>query len=769
MRRVVLSLGVTSAVAFAASDAAFADTGTGGNCQTFTSTDVPKAIPDLGMATSTVNVTATGTPTSISIVNLHGSHSFMEDLGMHLVSPIGTDVLVFDQACGDNPGFNFTLDDRGSISTPCPPDDGLRHQPSNPLSTFLGENPTGTWTLNIFDLRMFDSGNLDGWGIEVCFGPTTPEPGCTSYNSTDPVQPIVDFGVATSTIDVDMSGPLTSVSIPKLHGLHTFMEDLEMHLISPMGTDVIIYEQACGDEQGFDFGLDDASSDTDPCPPNDGMIHRPSNPFSAFAGEEASGTWTLKIFDKRSQDTGELDNWTLKICMGGATCMTVSSDDIPKVIPDLGLAHSELTAPFIEVTDPSQIFYRVHAQGSHTYFEDLQFTVTSPSNQAVTLTTGKCGDYSGPFDLTWDDNAPTDSACPPNPKTTKPEESFIGTIDGQLPGGKWSLDVADTRMFDDGILNHWSLDICVGGNGPTPTPTPQPCDTSGHAGVGYGGSSPSTIVSTVVLPPGLAFAPNSCTTTIGNCIILDNTATWSANLPARPFGVTDNFDIVVVVQDFVPAGTTLCTSGTTSLGGDTPFPSNRICLTACGPKTPTPTLTPTPTPTPAPCENAGVPIRQNFEYTNEGVNPFTVILQANYPAGESPVAGTCTTTRGTCTVMPVPRTVMVTGVTLGAGEKVDFSFDAVISPSVPPNTTLCANWTASINGGGPQLINNFCGMTCNAPTATPTRTRTPTPTRTPTATLTRTPASCVPYDVPFEVDFYVEGNAALEVSHSQTV
>jgi hypothetical protein len=71
------------------------------------------------------------------------------------------------QSCGDNPGFNFSLDSRASILTPCPPDDGMRHRPSNPLTVFSSENPFGVWTLDIIDKRPADFGDLQAWGIEV--------------------------------------------------------------------------------------------------------------------------------------------------------------------------------------------------------------------------------------------------------------------------------------------------------------------------------------------------------------------------------------------------------------------------------------------------------------------------------------------------------------------------------------------------------------------------------------------------------------------------
>lgn len=726
----------------------------GKDCQIFPSTDVPKAIPDMGMARSTVNVTATGKPTSVSVVGLRGTHSFMEDLEIHLVGPLGTDVVVFEQACGDTPGFNFSLDDSASIMTPCPPDDGMRHKPSNPLSAFVGQNPSGQWTLDIFDRRPFDDGQLQGWGVEVCFAPPEPEPGCQSYNSTDPPLAIHDFTTVSSTINVTATGALTSVSIPNLHGTHTFMEDLEMHLVSPKGTDVLIFDQACGDSAGFDFGLDDLSLDADPCPPNDGMLHRPSNPFSTFVGEEASGAWTLRISDNRAFDEGELDRWTLRVCFGGTQCFTVSSADVPKVIPDMGTAHSELFAPFIDVLDPSLIFYRVHAQGQHSFFEDLRFVLTSPSNTSVLLTDRKCGDYSGPFNLSWDEAASSNDPCPPDPKLTRPEESFAGTINGELPGGTWTLEVADTRPFDDGTLDHWSLEICVGESGPTgtptptptPTTTPQPCADAGSQGIGFGSSETTTIVSTVVLPPGLAFPPNACTYSIGTCIILGNTATWSATLPPRPQGETDGFSVLYVVEPGVPAGTKLCTSGGTSIDGRPPFPNAENCIIACGAKTPTPTPTPTLTATPTQTYTH-VP---TFTPTRTDTPAPTVTPTRTLTASLTPSGTRQPTLTPTRTLMPslTPTATLTHTATHTQTPSVTPTLTRRTKPTFTPTSTPTETQTATLT---PTDSATPTPSETLAPSMTPTVTVAASPTRTQTPSVTSTgtvPASATPTQTP---------------------
>jgi subtilisin-like proprotein convertase family protein len=720
-------------------------------CESYDSTAPTQTIHDFSSVSSTIHVTASGPLTSVSIPKLHGRHSFMEDLEMHLISPTGTDVIVFQQACGDTDGFDFGLADASSDTDPCPANDSGVHKPSHPFSAFAGEEASGTWTLQIFDKRPEDEGELEKWTLQVCFGNAQ----CSETKSDDVPQDIPDLGLATSIIHVAATGALTSVSLPILHGMHDFMEDLEIHLISPMGTDVTVFQQACGDTDGFDFGLADASSDTDPCPANDGMLHKPSHPFSAFAGEEASGTWTLQIFDKRPEDEGELNDWSLRICFGDVQCFTASSNDTPQFIADLGTVHSELSAPFIDVTDPSAIFYRVHAQGHHDFFEDLRFTLTSPSNTSVLLTSNKCGDYFGPFDLTWDEAAASNSPCPPNSKVTRPEQSFTGTINGELPGGTWVLEVADTRREDDGSLDHWSLEICVGsGSGPTPTPTPTPGPCNYSAGVNYtesftfnntGQTLLNPVTSTVTLPPQLSAVPGTCTSSDCTCNIV-NPQMVTCIGPVS-VGGSHHFSFTIHVAEGTPPDSQLCFPFTSTFEGGMDHVD--VCRTTCSNPTPTPsrsptrtpthspTPTPTPTRTPGPCNYfAGVNYTESFTFNNIGqtlLNPVTSTVAL--PPELSAVPGSCTSPDCTCNIVN-PQTVTCIG-PVGVGGSHHFSFTIHVAEGTPPDSHFCFPFTSTFEGGMDHV--EVCRTTCSNPTPTHSRSPTLTPTHSPTFTPTRTP------------------------------
>ncbi len=102
-----------------------------------------------------------------------------------------------------------------------------------------------------------------------------------------------------SKIMVNQGGIISDVNLKQIQGYHTFFKDTEAHLISPAGTDVLLWKDKCGGYNGsFNFGLDDAAPGVFPCPPNNtGNFYRPVNPLSPLIGQTSTGTWTLRLKD----------------------------------------------------------------------------------------------------------------------------------------------------------------------------------------------------------------------------------------------------------------------------------------------------------------------------------------------------------------------------------------------------------------------------------------------------------------------------------------
>lgn len=140
-------------------------------CIVFNSTNVPLAISEIGapVVNSTLTIPETGTLTDLNVVNLSGTHTWVSDLRISLISPNNTGVVLFDQSCTDLDDFNLNYDAQAATATlPCPPVGGGTYRPVGNLNGLNGTEINGIWTLRIEDLGDEDGGQLNTWGIRVC-------------------------------------------------------------------------------------------------------------------------------------------------------------------------------------------------------------------------------------------------------------------------------------------------------------------------------------------------------------------------------------------------------------------------------------------------------------------------------------------------------------------------------------------------------------------------------------------------------------------------
>ena len=93
---------------------------------------------------------------------------------------------------------------------------------------------------------------------------------------------------------------------------HTYRRDLEITLTSPTGTVVTLMDYVGGSADNLNVKFDDEASggtiashtSNDPLTPVYNSTKVPQASLSAFDGENAQGTWTLKICDQQGVDTG---------------------------------------------------------------------------------------------------------------------------------------------------------------------------------------------------------------------------------------------------------------------------------------------------------------------------------------------------------------------------------------------------------------------------------------------------------------------------------
>jgi subtilisin-like proprotein convertase family protein len=146
------------------------------------STDVPLSIDNGASSTVDSTLVISGANPAITDVNVTVSVTFPDEnfdgLSVTLISPSGT-VIVLAPEGAPGPGFLGTIfDDQAStiIFGGTSPYTGP-YQPANPLSVLNGENPNGTWTLEISNVfGTPGAAQLQSWSLQV----TASEPSTTT-------------------------------------------------------------------------------------------------------------------------------------------------------------------------------------------------------------------------------------------------------------------------------------------------------------------------------------------------------------------------------------------------------------------------------------------------------------------------------------------------------------------------------------------------------------------------------------------------------------
>lgn len=188
--------------------------------------------------------------------NLAGSqtvgldHTFVADLVLKLTSPAGTTVNLINRAGGGGRNFcNTLLDDEAStsiqsVTSGSAPFTGT-FKPAGLLAAFDGENPNGTWILNVSDREALDTGNVRAFSLIVspvqhsCAGlPADTTPPSLSEGSYNPGPPasgqiiVQDTGSGLARIDVTAVDNV-EVQLPSFNAATTNAQVVTGTLINP--------------------------------------------------------------------------------------------------------------------------------------------------------------------------------------------------------------------------------------------------------------------------------------------------------------------------------------------------------------------------------------------------------------------------------------------------------------------------------------------------------------------------------------------------------
>jgi len=283
-------------------------------------------------------------------------HTWPADLDIMLVSPDGTNRIIMSDAGGqaDIANVTLTLDDEAATAIP---ESGTlttgSYRPANYqgtgdtfaapapapnvtntlLSSFDGVVANGTWNLYIMDDAAGDYGNLVlGWaliinGTTVNSATARPVPAhVTSIGAGDPYPSTINVSGLPTTGILDVNVRLDSLG-------HSFPDDIDLLLVGPNGTNIILASDVGGinDVAGVVLTIDDEAASL--LPDGTALVSgsfRPTNigtgdtftaPAPAPSGNTSltvfdalnpNGTWSLFIMDDLTADQGAISGgWSL--------------------------------------------------------------------------------------------------------------------------------------------------------------------------------------------------------------------------------------------------------------------------------------------------------------------------------------------------------------------------------------------------------------------------------------------------------------------------
>lgn len=158
------------------------------------------------------------------------------------------------------------------------------------------------------------NGVLDGLDLPLAGFAVSSGTSTDTYNSTGPV-PIIDGGTSTSTISIPGGSGLVRDINVRINLTHTWVSDLDITLIAPDSTEIVLASGVGLDGDDFTNTIFDDSATISIVAGNAPFTgtFRPAQPLSGFNGLSLDGTWTLRIDDVFPEDFGTLLDWSMEI------------------------------------------------------------------------------------------------------------------------------------------------------------------------------------------------------------------------------------------------------------------------------------------------------------------------------------------------------------------------------------------------------------------------------------------------------------------------
>ncbi len=213
-------------------------------------------------------------------------------------------------------------------------------------------------------------------------------PDTATYSSGNIAVPIPDVNTVEVPINVPDTGLVQDVNV-RVRLNHTFDGDLDISLVHPDGTVILLSNNRGGSGDNFGTGANDCSGtptvfDDEAGPtiasgvaPFAGSF-KPDTPLSGMDGKPSNGTWKLRVTDTAALDVGTIGCVTLEITRARFVCCGVAGT--PEINAGDATLTTESCPPANNAIDPGE---RV------TVNLELINTGTAPTTDLVaTLTTG---------------------------------------------------------------------------------------------------------------------------------------------------------------------------------------------------------------------------------------------------------------------------------------------------------------------------------------------------------------------------------------------
>jgi subtilisin-like proprotein convertase family protein len=114
----------------------------------------------------------------------------------------------------------------------------------------------------------------------------------------------------TSNLAWSLAGTVMDIQV-YVNITHTWIGDLEVSVIGPTGTTVMLHNRTGGSADNLVTSYPDQT--------------QPAQSLDAFIGKLAQGTWKLKVRDLASQDTGKLNSWRLTLMTNSGVTFTATT------------------------------------------------------------------------------------------------------------------------------------------------------------------------------------------------------------------------------------------------------------------------------------------------------------------------------------------------------------------------------------------------------------------------------------------------------------